>query len=418
MENLVIQPKIILSEEQEEVLDFIINNTFQKEEDSFICGYAGTGKSVLISELCKRMGHHRLSVAAFTNIAAKTLRDKGIPNVRTIHSLIYKTESARSGKLIARLPYEHESTPAKECSVLIFDECSMIDADMYDDIKSYGIPCVFFGDMAQLPPVVFVPDSIKKNKQKKKEYLEDRYYFQVTEPDKVLTKVFRQAEGDPILDFITGFRLDEPAKSEGYGSSVTFVKDAIPAWRPELKISMDTLNKLFELFKDDFALICGTNKLRMRINEFVREKLGYNTPVPQKGEKIITLENFQDICNGSIYTVLDVSYENESDNVYYVWTEERQKPFKVQAKNFLHGFPDLAKQMKPIGIRTAEDAMTDPYIQADFAYVISCHKAQGSQWEKVCVLDESRVFGEYAKNWFYTAISRASKQLFVFKQSK
>jgi exodeoxyribonuclease-5 len=42
----------------------------------------------------------------------------------------------------------------------------------------------------------------------------------------------------------------------------------------------------------------------------------------------------------------------------------------------------------------------------DFGYVITVHKAQGSQWPSVIVFDESKIFGQ---KWLYTAITRASK---------
>lgn len=51
--------------------------------------------------------------------------------------------------------------------------------------------------------------------------------------------------------------------------------------------------------------------------------------------------------------------------------------------------------------------------QFDFGYALTCHKAQGSQWDDVIVYDESGVFGDDARRWQYTAITRAAKRVRV-----
>jgi len=53
--------------------------------------------------------------------------------------------------------------------------------------------------------------------------------------------------------------------------------------------------------------------------------------------------------------------------------------------------------------------------QFDFGYAITTHKAQGSQWDRVVIFDESAVFREEAPRWLYTALTRAAEQVIVVR---
>ena len=58
---------------------------------------------------------------------------------------------------------------------------------------------------------------------------------------------------------------------------------------------------------------------------------------------------------------------------------------------------------------------TFPINQFQYGYAISCHKSQGSQWDSVVVIDESKTFGKEANRWLYVAITRASKKLIIIR---
>ena len=51
----------------------------------------------------------------------------------------------------------------------------------------------------------------------------------------------------------------------------------------------------------------------------------------------------------------------------------------------------------------------------EFAYAITCHKAQGSEFDFVVVFDESWLFGEERDRWLYTAITRAKEKLLIVR---
>jgi exodeoxyribonuclease-5 len=51
----------------------------------------------------------------------------------------------------------------------------------------------------------------------------------------------------------------------------------------------------------------------------------------------------------------------------------------------------------------------------DYAYALTVHKAQGSQWDDVLLFDQSHVFRKNRYRWFYTAITRAAKTITIVR---
>jgi exodeoxyribonuclease-5 len=65
------------------------------------------------------------------------------------------------------------------------------------------------------------------------------------------------------------------------------------------------------------------------------------------------------------------------------------------------------------GIEDIDWAGRKRYDEFDFGYVLTVHKAQGSQWDDVVLFDESNAFGESRARWLYTGITRAAKRLTI-----
>lgn len=57
----------------------------------------------------------------------------------------------------------------------------------------------------------------------------------------------------------------------------------------------------------------------------------------------------------------------------------------------------------------------EPICRFEFAYAITCHKAQGSEFDFVIVFDESWAFSEEKNRWLYTAITRAKEKLLIIR---
>ena len=140
-----------LTPEQNHVLDEVLK--FHKPIQK-ISGYAGTGKSFLVSVMKEKLPN--FSVCTYTGKAVDVLRKKGISDACTIHSLIYKPLIDPNTNQIAL--DENGSpifilNPSIECSGVIIDEASMIGKDIYEDLCSFNIPLIFTGDGGQLEPI-------------------------------------------------------------------------------------------------------------------------------------------------------------------------------------------------------------------------------------------------------------------------
>jgi exodeoxyribonuclease-5 len=148
-------------------------------------------------------------------------------------------------------------------------------------------------------------------------------------------------------------------------------------------------------------VIVGTHRMRHRVNDQLRRKLGYAGATPAIGEKVLCLKNNKQkgLHNGTLWTVVGsapprggfVALEIEDDAQHRVAVEA-----PVEGFNLRDG--------------SGADLPGQPFT---FGYAITCHKAQGSQWGSVLVIDESRVFRADRWRWLYTAITRAADRVTV-----
>ena len=76
----------------------------------------------------------------------------------------------------------------------------------------------------------------------------------------------------------------------------------------------------------------------------------------------------------------------------------------------------LYAKLKQENVRNNMSSLgTVPIVRFDYAYAISCHASQGSEFDSVVVIDESDVFRSNAAKWLYTAVTRAKKRLIVIR---
>lgn len=366
-------------------------------------GYAGTGKTTIAKAIAERVTGEVL-FGAFTGKAALVLNSKGCYGARTIHSLIYiprakcsqnltkirekmesETDEDRLRELRAEFTEESNNLkrPAfnlnldsdlRSASLLILDEVSMVDMQIGQDLESFQVPILALGDPAQLPPV------------------RGSGYFTNQEPDYLLEEIHRQAEGSGILSLATAVRS---------GRTLAYRDDEDARVVP--KGTCDTA----EMATFD-QIICGTNKVRRSINRRVREQFGFTSPLPEIGDRLICLRNDSDsgLLNGSQWDVCGVQ-EDEDKLILSIAAagDEDAYTFSVVAhKNYFLG---TEEEISHYDIRTAQCF--------DFAYAVTCHKAQGSSWPNVCVINESGVFRSDASRWLYTAATRASEKLTIIQ---
>ena len=210
-----------------------------------------------------------------------------------------------------------------------------------------------------------------------KPFLADRQDF-------LLTEIHRQALDNPIISMATRVRQGKSLAAGNYGES------KVVSGRPKIEEVVGANQ-----------IIVGRNKTRRSKNDRMRMLLGYDSgPLPEVGEKLICLRNDREsgLLNGSQWWVTNVvgkGYESITLDI----EDEFKNPLQVIAHT--HHFEGCADKLSWWQKKEAQEL--------EYGYAMTCHKSQGSQWENVFIYDESDVFRQHAKNWLYTAITRASE---------
>jgi exodeoxyribonuclease V len=356
----------------------------------FLAGYAGTGKSTLVQYVIEKLGLrlNRVAFACYTGKAALVLTQKANGQYRasTIHRLIYKLDVDTKGKPRFIKKDKEELAHIK---LIVIDEASMVDGQIMQDLKSFDKKILFIGDQGQLPPV-----SQKGNE----EFIE-----MFNNPDFALTEIHRQAEGNPIIHLSMLARTKQRIEYGWYGKEALVINHS--QWLSLKEKVYTTANQI----------ICGYNRTRQLLNQEIRRYLGFTDDLPQMGDKLICTRNnwgktIQDISlvNGMTGYVQEVNHNVEKN---YEITRDAIKikfrpDFTDECFNDLYlikdHFTGQEYKLLPHEYNT--------YCEFDFGYVITCHKSQGSQWEKVVVINEVLNSQEHHR-WLYTAITRSSSKL-------
>lgn len=359
-------------------------------------GYAGTGKTTLARHLAQDVDG-RVLFGAYTGKAAHVLQQKGCP-AQTIHSLIYVPRGKSAERLhklerrllgmeeddpkredLLRLIREEKASlknpafqlnidsPVRDAELVIIDECSMVDEKMGEDLLHFGAKVLVLGDPAQLPPVM------------------GGGYFTAQEPDVLLTEIHRQAADNPIVHLATAIRRGDGLALGSYGDSRVVSK-----LEPEMVMESD-------------QLLVGMNRTRHAANRRIRQLAGHEGVVPCAGERLVCLRNNHELglLNGSIWIAEEVYDDGAEVVAMSLRPEDETWRQDVIAHRALFAGEELDHWTR----LEAEEF--------DYGYALTCHKAQGSQWDSVAIIDESRVFRHNARQWLYTAITRAAEKVTV-----
>lgn len=391
---------MVLTNGQEKGLKIAVERYKNGEPYTVIAGYAGAGKSTLVSHIVDALNISPLSVCyvAFTGKASLVLREKGCENSMTAHKLLYHSKEKPDGT------FEHKPRKYLEVGykLIVVDEVSMIPVDMWELLLSHGVHVIALGDPGQLPPI-------------------DGESELLAHPHVFLDEVVRQAQDSEIIrlsmDIRNGVAL-KPYK----GNEVVI-------------ISKSQLNDFYYSGADQ--IIAAKNITRNDINWKCRKiKFGNDVPnYPIEGEKAICLKNYWNVlsnCNpGYILNNPSMLYDGdplingmigELSNIKFThdvfkYGDIMEADFSIGDKNkFNKLFMDYklfaeSKQTINSDNWTEFRGMVKPML-FDYAYCITCHKSQGSEFDKVLV------FNEYMKStdhnrWLYTAATRAKKKLII-----
>jgi exodeoxyribonuclease V len=373
-----------------------------KEQVFRLFGYAGTGKTTLARHLAE--GLNSVFFAAFTGKASHVLKQKGCPNAATLHSLIYRCKGPKGEANLAYLQdmlkketdpeiineleraISHEAeesqkprfklnelSAVKWADLVVVDEASMVGTQLGKDLTSFGCPILALGDPFQLPPV------------------RDQPFFSPHSPDVMLTDVERQAKENPVLWLATKIRNGGSISEGSYGDSRVVSRKAL----------LD--NPSFAM--DAHQILVGRNATRHASNKRVREMRGLSGDLPVEGDRVVCLRNnhMEGLLNGSLWDVQRDSQEVGDLCVLELESSEEASHKEVLAWSTCFGGGTLKL----------------PWFEAceaevfDYGWTLTVHKSQGSQWDRVLLVDESGQFNQDASKHLYTGITRAAERITV-----
>lgn len=334
-------------------------------------GYAGTGKTTLVKELIRTVGN--VAVVAFTGKAVSVLRRKGVSQAQTLHSLMYQVAGEddegdpifkRRATLARDDDYGYHPAP----DLVIVDEASMINKRMHEDLEALARKILYVGDHGQLQPIGYDPGLMR-------------------DPIIKLEKIHRQAEGSEILHYAHHLR-------EG--------KDPFDVVQPTAESDVQIVNRWPDNLHEFDTVLVGFNGTRHYLNKLIREARGFSGVMPQRGETLLCLANNPGfgIFNGLQVTVNDC--EPRDEETAWLWFTD----FEGRDRHVPIYLPQFGSSEK----FQREELIRENYGLFDWGYALTVHKAQGSEWDKVCVIEKIHPgWGE--ARWRYTAATRAAKKL-------
>ena len=413
-------------------------------------GYAGTGKTTLISALVKSLPSigKRSVLLAPTGRAAKVLAKYSKKKSSTLHKKIYWIRTTKNGNTFITLKENlHTNT------IFIVDEASMIPEDAKDginkrslleDLIKYvyeGIDCklILIGDTAQLPPVnLDISPALDENN------LDKKYQKQVIHQE--LKKVVRQEKNSMVLENATNLR----ELIEGNIKKL-----------PKIKLNQEVVrissgDELQEYIEKSYGnsgventtIICRSNKRANQYNDRIRSEILWQEDIISAGDVLMVVRNnyfWLDekseagfLANGDIIEVtrikeiierygfkfakasirlMDYENENEIDTILLLDTINSESPsLKYDEYKKLYTEVGLDyKGQKDINKKIKENEFFNA-IQIKFGYSITCHKAQGGQWKNVFIdigYFKKEMLDKNYLRWLYTAFTRSTENLYL-----
>jgi len=366
-----------------------------------LSGFAGTGKTVSLNFIAKELGH--IVILAPTGRAALRVNTATGLDASTIHRWLYKPiENPNTGEMdFIRKDMSEITKP--ESGLLVIDEASMIDNYIWEDLnevtREMGCDVLLVGDPFQLPPVRDSSWSVFGSE------FEFDYRVQLTE-------IMRQALDNPIIKASMMVRKGDWVEAIGMLPSVQ---------------DDELVSKAVSVVDKGGVVICFSNKTRHLLNAKIRAAKGVTGELQPGESLLIRKNNYQvGIFNGELVKFEGWKYQTEAEyNVYDPW-KKLEIPTRfgrtsllntdcIMAHSQLEGKMDefsltpLEKRSK-LYVRTK-----DPFIHANYGYALTCHSAQGSEFDEVLVvLEDSLSFKKIESlRWLYTALTRSKKHVSI-----
>jgi len=422
-----------------------------KEKVFLLRGYAGTGKTSVVSALVRALNElkQKTVLLAPTGRAAKVIANySGFPAF-TIHKKIYRQKS------MAEFRFQLADN-LQTHTLFIVDEASMISntgtetafgsGRLLDDLVQFvyssdGCSLLLLGDTAQLPPVM-QPHSPALESNQLAGYALHVHEF-------TLTHVVRQALESGILHNATLLRhqLTEEKTSEFPQFELANFPDIKKLSGMEL---IDEIQRSYDgVGVEDTIVVTRSNKRANMYNNGIRARVMMKEDELTNGDLLMVTRNnyywnkpykeIDFIANGDILQVVRV---RKSYNMYdfrfvdltlrsldYEWeidariwldalqaespaamNEMTNKLFALVAEDY----PEITNKREKFK-KVFENEYYNA-LQVKFGYAVTCHKAQGGQWKKVFI-DPGQIADDQLNSdfyrWLYTALTRATETVYL-----
>jgi ATP-dependent exoDNAse (exonuclease V) alpha subunit len=463
-----IKPK--LNEDQKEAFK-IIQKFLDSAADTFVLkGYAGTGKTFLMQYLGKWLNEHEhpFTLLASTGRAATILRGKTGFTAKTVHSELYSFSKVDGDdeEIGEDAPIDSYGQmtlqfrlrmPDEEKKLYIVDEASMLSSEIGDQqsLVSFGSgilmtdffeavgnnKIIFVGDPCQLPPVgqAYSPaldmDWLAQ---------EGRTAISVT-----LNKIERTDPDNDILILANYVRnMTEETSWPKFPKMPARNMNNVKLLSSDKELFQNYLNKYKEVGVNGALAIARTNETVGHINRAIRRDLygGLDLPLQENDILLVVQNNYAvPLTNGDFIVVTSIGEERFLANLHFLSIRLKalasEEEYEVLLSlDVLYGketnfsreqqkalMVDFSRRMKRKNVKPNSDAykkemMTDPFLnclRAKYGYAVTCHKAQGGEWDNVYLFLDKKMYGMKKPEifrWWYTAITRSKKQLNLVNQ--
>ena len=425
-------------------------------------GYAGTGKTAAIASVINAMAELEVKcvLLAPTGRSAKVLSSYAGRPASTIHKHIYRQKSFGSDGFgqFSLMPNKAKNT------LFIVDEVSLIgieagekgsafgSGNLLEDLVTFvrsGVDCrlILVGDDAQLPPV-----DLDASPALSPEYMAGIGGVTFA----TLKTVVRQEAGSGILVNATRLREklaegEDPIGLEELGLSVKGFPDVESITGSEL---LDALADAYGKYgEDEVMVLCRSNKRAVRYNAGIRAQVQYREEQLVRGDKLMIVKNHyleglegtDYIANGDIARLVRIRHHEERYGLHFADATLAFPDYNNQEVTSKVLLDTLSSESASLTYEQSNalyqgvladyahlstkkkryDAVReDPYynaMQLKYADAVTCHKAQGGQWQ--CIFVDNPIWQDFLTaddlKWLYTAFTRAVDKLYLvnFPQS-
>ena len=441
---------------QDKLLRQVASFVTADEDILVVNGYAGTGKTSALSAVVSGLTSLQVPcvLLAPTGRSAKVLAGYCGRPASTIHKHIYRQKSFGADGLgqFSLVPNKARGT------LFIVDEVSLIgiassegggafgSGNLLEDLVCFvrsGVDCklILVGDAAQLPPV-----GLDESPALSPEYMEGFGGVSYA----TLTTVVRQAEGSGILLNATHLRTLLDSMEDPIGlSDLALRGEGFPDFRRigggEL---LEALSDAYDKYgTDEVAVLCRSNKRAVRYNAGIRAQVLYREEKLCRGDRLMVVKNnYRDdiegtdyIANGDLAELVRIRHYEDRYGLHFADATLSLPDYggqEIETKVLLDTLdsesPALTREQSqalwegvsadyahlPTKKKRYDAIKEDPFfraLQLKYAHAITCHKAQGGQWD--CVFIDNPFWQDFLVpddlKWLYTALTRAVKTVYL-----